>query len=275
VEERWEASDGLSLFVRQALPEGRVRGRVVVLHGYSEHSGRYLKVLRALAEAGFAALAPDHRGHGRTGPRLGHTPSSERILDDLHGMTARWASEHPEGPTFLLGSSMGGLLSLRLLQEAPDAYAGAVLQAPAVAVPTDIPMAVVHAVRAVAKVAPGLPVRPFFKPERASRDPAFQAWMRTDPFTYRGWVRAGTGAHTYRLIRKVHAELAEVRTPLLITVGSDDVRVRPEVTEALRAAVGGPAERLVFEGLRHEAHQEPDGHRVIDAWVRWLVERAP
>ncbi len=269
-EERWVASDGLPLFVRRARPAGPTRGRVLLLHGYSEHSGRYPHVLHALADAGFSVAAPDHRGHGRTGPRLGHTPPSHRMLDDLRGVEARLQAESPEGPTFLLGASMGGLLALRLLQLDPERFAGAVLQAPAVAVPSDIPMSVVHAVRAVARVAPGLPVRRFFQPERASRDPQFQAWMRTDPYTYRGWVRAGTGAHTYQLIRDVHAGLDRVRAPLFITQGADDVRVHPEATEALAAAVPGVVERRVFPGLRHEAHQEPERAEVVGAWVDWL-----
>ena len=43
------------------------RGVVLIAHGASEHSGRYDRFARALNDAGFAAVALDHRGHGRTG----------------------------------------------------------------------------------------------------------------------------------------------------------------------------------------------------------------
>ena len=43
------------------------RGVVLISHGASEHSGRYDRFAHALNEAGFAAVALDHRGHGRTG----------------------------------------------------------------------------------------------------------------------------------------------------------------------------------------------------------------
>ena len=38
------------------------RGAVLFLHGMSEHSGMYLHVISALADAGFTVLAPDQRG---------------------------------------------------------------------------------------------------------------------------------------------------------------------------------------------------------------------
>ena len=40
------------------------RAIVLIAHGASEHSGRYDRFARALNDAGFAAVAIDHRGHG-------------------------------------------------------------------------------------------------------------------------------------------------------------------------------------------------------------------
>src|SRR5690349_22104862 len=42
------------------------RAVVLISHGASEHSGRYARFAHALNEAGFGAVALDHRGHGRT-----------------------------------------------------------------------------------------------------------------------------------------------------------------------------------------------------------------
>ena len=64
------------------------RAFVLISHGASEHSGRYDRFGRALNEAGFAAGALDHRGHGRTGsssPRGVMGPGGGRaVIDDLH-----------------------------------------------------------------------------------------------------------------------------------------------------------------------------------------------
>ena len=47
-------------------PEGPPRGVVQLVHGISEHIGRYDSFARFLAEHGFAVVGHDHLGHGRT-----------------------------------------------------------------------------------------------------------------------------------------------------------------------------------------------------------------
>jgi alpha-beta hydrolase superfamily lysophospholipase len=45
------------------------RGVVVIAHGASEHAGRYDRFARALNDAGFTAVAIDHRALARVAPR--------------------------------------------------------------------------------------------------------------------------------------------------------------------------------------------------------------
>ena len=48
-------------------PLGAPKATVQLIHGYGEHSRRYLHMALAFAEAGFAVYADDHIGHGKTG----------------------------------------------------------------------------------------------------------------------------------------------------------------------------------------------------------------
>lgn len=65
------AADGTEIFYRRWRPEGEVRAAVVILHGASEHSARYDRFARSLADAAIATYALDHRGHGRTSSATG------------------------------------------------------------------------------------------------------------------------------------------------------------------------------------------------------------
>ncbi len=271
-EERWPAVTG-ELFVRWVCPEAPLAS-VVVLHGYSEHSERYGRVIQALLDAGFAVAAPDQRGHGRTGPRLGELPPGEALVADLLAVRDQVAARVPGRPVFVVANSMGGLVSLAAARERPAAFAGLVLQAPAIAMPADVSQAMLSLVKALGRWFPRLPVRPFFKPERATRDEGFQAWMARDPFTYKGWVQAGTARRSLALVEHVRAHAAEVGCPVLITHGTEDLRVLPRETEWLQGQLAGPVTRKLYEGLRHEAHQEPEGMDVVGDWVAWLTERA-
>ena len=54
---------------RRWLPDGDVRATVQLVHGASEHSGRYGRLADALTGRGFGVRAMDLRGHGRTADR--------------------------------------------------------------------------------------------------------------------------------------------------------------------------------------------------------------
>jgi pimeloyl-ACP methyl ester carboxylesterase len=58
--------NGLDIHVLEAGFESKGRPAVLLLHGFPELAYSWRKILPALAEAGYHAIAPDHRGYGRT-----------------------------------------------------------------------------------------------------------------------------------------------------------------------------------------------------------------
>ena len=58
--------NGLDIHVLEAGSEEKGRPAVLLLHGFPELAYSWRKVLPALAAAGYHAIAPDHRGYGRT-----------------------------------------------------------------------------------------------------------------------------------------------------------------------------------------------------------------
>ena len=58
--------NGLDIHVLEAGYEEKGRPAVLLLHGFPELAYSWRKVLPALAAAGYHAMAPDHRGYGRT-----------------------------------------------------------------------------------------------------------------------------------------------------------------------------------------------------------------
>ena len=65
------AADGTRLCIHRWVATGRTKGHLLVVHGYADHAGRYAELASYLASSGFAVVAPDLRGHGRSeGPPL-------------------------------------------------------------------------------------------------------------------------------------------------------------------------------------------------------------
>jgi alpha-beta hydrolase superfamily lysophospholipase len=77
------SSDGTRLFFRRHAAAAP-KARILVIHGFAEHGGRYLELLEALADAGFDALAFDLRGHGRSDGLRADLRRFEDYLDDTH-----------------------------------------------------------------------------------------------------------------------------------------------------------------------------------------------
>jgi alpha-beta hydrolase superfamily lysophospholipase len=123
-------ADGVEIFYR-AWPQPRARGVVVIAHGASEHSGRYDRFAHALADAGFASYALDHRGHGRTaaatGPGRIGPGGGGRLVDDLDTLVDLGRAEHPDVPVILIGHSMGSLIAQAYVTRCGDRLAGYVL----------------------------------------------------------------------------------------------------------------------------------------------------
>ena len=113
-------------------PLGTPKAAVQLIHGYGEHSRRYLHMALAFAEAGIAVYADDHIGHGKTGllaGRLGD-PCSKTFGDytkDELSLFALMKKELPETPKFLLGQSWGSMLARDAASQIGDELAGLLL----------------------------------------------------------------------------------------------------------------------------------------------------
>src|SRR5215212_2694316 len=109
--------DGSRVRYRRWLPDGDLRGTVQLVHGASEHSGRYGRLAAALTGRGFGVWAMDLRGHGRTAEstgigRFGQGLGVETVLHDVDALHLVIADQHPGRPRVLLGHSMGSVIAL-------------------------------------------------------------------------------------------------------------------------------------------------------------------
>jgi alpha-beta hydrolase superfamily lysophospholipase len=118
-------SEGKSLFTRVWKPK-KIKPKAIlqIIHGMSEHSGRYSHVGRYFSERGFIVVAHDHRGHGRTDPdhlgHIGHERGLDALSENIGDIKNHIAKEHPNLPIIMLGHSMGSFCLQRYFQLTND-----------------------------------------------------------------------------------------------------------------------------------------------------------
>ncbi len=123
--------DGYRLPIRQWQPVNKSHAVVLALHGMNDYSNSFDATGRYLARYHITVIAHDQRGFGQTqGQGLWH--GSERLVKDVHIMTALLRERYPNQPLYLLGESMGGAVVLASLSPKPPDIEGIILVAPAV-----------------------------------------------------------------------------------------------------------------------------------------------
>jgi uncharacterized protein len=74
--------------------------------------------IRHMQELGFAVLAVDYRGFGRSSDEL---PSEAMVYEDARAAWAWLAQKHPAQDRYIFGHSLGGAIAVQLASEVPDA----------------------------------------------------------------------------------------------------------------------------------------------------------
>ena len=106
---------------------------VITAHGLfsAKASDKFLLLATRLTEVGFACFRFDFRGCGESGGELKDTTVSGRISDLKAVLTSIRGHQALDGRLFLMGSSLGGYVSLFVAAEQPDVSATALWATPA------------------------------------------------------------------------------------------------------------------------------------------------
>lgn len=126
--------EGIEIFVYKWLPEGviNVKGAVQISHGMAETAARYERFAEDLTKAGYIVYANDHRGHGRTAGSVENVGYCGQdgfnwMVKDMRRLNSIISDENPDIPIFLLGHSMGSMLSQTYIENYGDTINGVIL----------------------------------------------------------------------------------------------------------------------------------------------------
>ncbi|MGE5451760.1 MAG: lysophospholipase [Acidobacteriota bacterium] len=260
--------DGTRLFRQAWLPEGKIKGALVIVHGLKDHSGRYADLGQNLAQQGFAVFAADLRGHGRS---VGSPQLVENFNDymvDLALMVRQARTQLPGTPVFLLGHDMGGLIAARFVEIVPNAVQGLALSAAPLAVRES--KYKLMGLKALAAVAPGVPVTQL-DPKALSQDPAVAQALSTDPLVTQSGIPVKTTVEQAKAIQTLQEQQERLTLPLLVMHGVSDTVTPLYGSIAFYDAVPSQTKALKqYPGLTHDLWHEPEKDQVIADLTEWM-----
>ncbi len=266
---QWRSDDGLPLFARQWEPEAVTKGAICLVHGLGEHSDRYRHWAGRLAEAGYAAVAIDLRGHGRSGGKRGDVPSFDHLADDINLMLDHAEIEFKETPRFLYGHSMGGMLVLFYLIQRCPSLTGAIITSPFLHSVLNLRKDRIAMTKLLSRIMPGLSVSNNLEVDAIAQDQAVIEAYRRDPLIHdRVTVRMGKGF--IDTIEYIFNRAGEITVPLLIMHGTADRITYPSGSKKITARVSGECTLKLWEGVYHELHNEKEKDKVFAYLDKWL-----
>ena len=243
-----------NIYYQSWLPESKTRAVLLIAHGFAEHSGRYGNVVNYFVPRGYSVYALDHRGHGRSdGARIQVEDFHDYIVD-LKTFFDIVRQNNPSEKIFLVGHSMGSVISLAYTLEYQRELAGLITSGAVVSKPGDSPM-------------PPWPAWQALPTAMLSRDPAVIAAYVNDPLVYHGPIPQN---HSMRgRIVDLAEQVRKIKLPVLIMAGNggpDGAR-----SQILYDFIGSKDKTVkLYEGLLHEIFNEPEQLQVMADMELWL-----
>lgn len=268
------AQDGLSVFWKAWLPDGRPKAVLHVIHGYAEHIDRYAFVVDELLPAGYAIFGTDHRGHGRSGGRRGHVESFQELIDDEKRFRNEIVLKRLPGiPYLVLGHSMGSVIAMNLAEQLREGLNGLVLSGTGSGPGPGINKFLILLTRLASKIIPRVHVKSPLSPDFISRDPEVVKAYVDDPLVFNVITpRLAEQLNTYNAIGADNAFL--IKIPVLIQYGSLDTSFSGQ--KELFDRLGARDKTFkCYDGLRHEVYNElpADRSQVLSDLHAWLDAR--
>ncbi len=269
------SESGLPLFYSRWKPHGTIHGTVLILHGLGEHGGRYRHLVNALLQAGYKVYAHDHQGFGRSGGARCYVQGFHDYLNDITQVVSLARQRNPGLPCCLYGHSMGGLIGLLYLMEAPGAVDLAVISSPSIQSHdlSFVNQVLKRILELVHRVRPQLTFR-----QRGSLDILSRDWEEVQlaladslgvPLRSARWV-----VEFFETMQEVRERAAEIQHPILMMQGLADAVVVPTATQEFFARMASEDKSLrLYEGYYHELHNDLGRERPIGAVVDWLNSR--
>jgi alpha-beta hydrolase superfamily lysophospholipase len=267
----FESARRQKLFYQSWLPDNQPPQAVLlIIHGLAEHCGRYGNVVDYFVPRGYAVYGLDHLGHGQSAGTRVYVDHFSDFTDNVKiyfDMIRQW---QPDISIFIIGHSMGGLISVIYLLEHQHELAGVILSAPLIKAGDETPAMMIALAKIMATIWPKLPLAQV-EAQGVSRDPAVVQAYIDDPLVYNGKVTARLGAELINAMQRAQTEAAAITLPIFILQGGGDLLVNPAGAQTLYDRASATDKQIkIYDGLYHEIFNEPEHAQVLGDVATWL-----
>ncbi|HPG41040.1 MAG TPA: lysophospholipase [bacterium] len=256
------------------LPAETQLANLLLVHGIGEHCGRYKNVINYLLPLGIACYALDHQGHGRSGGKRGHVPHFSDFARDVEKLRVLTTPLYKDKPLYILGHSMGGLITLDYLLCYPQSpVAGIIFSSPAFALSVHVPSWKYKLGKLMLKIAPSFTMSNGIKSDELSNDKQVVDSYDRDELVH-GRISAAMFFTMLDVMENGQKQATSITKPLILMVGENDHIISKEGALRLFSLFGAKDKTsYICADAKHELFNEINKEKSLEYLWQWLEPR--
>ena len=242
---------------------------IALIHGMGEHSGRYRSFAEFFTDKGFAVVAYDHLGHGKSEGKKGHIVHYNQLLKRIDELLERIKLTFKGKPIILWGHSMGGNVVLNYVLKKPSGIKGVVASSPYLRLAFDPPAYKIKLARLMVNLYPGLTQSTGLDPSHISRDTSVVRAYEKDRLVHNR-ISASFFINVFNAGYYAIKHANELKIPTLVMHGTGDKITSFAASQEFVDKANIMAEIKLWEDLYHEIHNEPERELVLGYAADWI-----
>lgn len=269
----WTSTRDIKVYSQIWTPDKKeIKAVICLVHGLGEHSTRYKILPRILTEQGYALIAFDLPGHGRSGGKRGHTPDFEAYMENISRLLEEAGRHFPGKERFLYGHSLGGNLVINYaLRYNPD-IKGIITTGPWFRLshpPADF---LQRLARWLNGFWPSFRTFNGIRPVYLSHGGVKNVTRERDRYMH-PWISARTYVTAKESGQWALDHAGELNYPILILHGGEDHVTSADASREFASKIKENCTLKIYEGLFHEVHNEPRNKEIFEQIIEWLNEQ--
>ncbi|MHA2253603.1 MAG: alpha/beta hydrolase [Candidatus Kariarchaeaceae archaeon] len=251
-------------------PSGEFKGVLLIIHGYGEHSGRYMNVVNTVIPEGYAVFAMDHRGHGKSEGRRVYVDRFTDYLEDIEIFEKLVRSKAKEVPFHMLGHSMGSLIANHYIATIADqqSFQSLILSGSGASPGPGINTIKRYLGKIFSSILPKLSLSAGLDPNGLCNDKKVVEDYINDPLVQTN-ITTRLANEMMNCLFAMGAKASKLSVPTLVVVGSEDETFRGW-QPLFDAIASDDKDFKIYEGLKHEIFNEIEKEIPLNDLLAWI-----
>jgi alpha-beta hydrolase superfamily lysophospholipase len=262
---------GAELFFRVLEPLTAPKAAIILIHGHGDHSGGLQNISDSLVRNNYIVYAFDLRGHGQSSGKRGYIRSWNEFRGDLHEFRKLVTLDQPDLPLYIVGHSLGGLITLDYAIDFSEGIEGIVAIAPGISY--EVTILEKLGISLMSKVKPDYSINKSGSFQLVARDSSKFTKYYSDVLRH-NTVTPGLGRGLIQAIARVVDHPQSLTLPLLLQYGLADKITPPnKLRQFLNSVASEDKQAIEYATAKHRPFDEVGKKKFLGDLVGWLDQQ--